>query len=158
MPRLLAQVALGVKTSLESHPKFWSLVQNHKNLSQNTVIIGWSFSFQFHHSLISSLQLPCEHHRGMGCAWSAATLALPSSVYMGFSLLAWLPEAIKVFEQIAPRHYTKRKKRRNLIKCSSLVLKWREYLTDAIKCYKNTTASELWSVFQLLPRVEKEST
>lgn len=50
-----------------------------------------------------------------------------------------------------------KKERRNLIKCSSLDLKGREYLTDAMKCRKNTTASELWSVFQLLPRVEKES-
>lgn len=50
-----------------------------------------------------------------------------------------------------------KKERRNLIKCSSLDLKRREYLTDAMKCRKNTTASELWSVFQLLPRVEKES-
>lgn len=51
---------------LESTPKFWSLVQKLKTLSQNTFVTGWSFSLQFHLSLISSLQLTSECHRGMG--------------------------------------------------------------------------------------------
>lgn len=67
--QLLTQISLGVKMPLESGPKFWSLVQNLKTLSQNTFIIGWSFSLQLHHSLISSLQLTSKCHGGMGCAW-----------------------------------------------------------------------------------------
>lgn len=42
---------------------------NLKPLSQNTLIIRWSFSLHFHHSLISSLRLTSECHGCMGCAW-----------------------------------------------------------------------------------------
>ena len=67
--QLLTLSSLGVKMPLESGPKFWSLFQNLKTLSQSMFIIGWRFSLQFHHSLISSLQLTSECHGGMGCAW-----------------------------------------------------------------------------------------
>lgn len=106
--QLLTKISSGVKMPLESGPKFWSLVQNLKTLSQNIFIIGWSFSLPFHHSLISSWQASVTE------AWavhgSAATLILPRCVYMGFSLLAWSPEAMKVFKHISPRHCTKRRR------------------------------------------------
>lgn len=153
--QLLPQISFKCQNVLRTQSKVLKSGPNLKPLSQNTFIIIWSFLYTF---IILSF-LVYSWQVSVTDVWavrrSAATLRLHRC---GIQFAGLITRSNQGTQTDCSQALHQKKKRRNLIKCSSLVLKWREYLANAIKCYKNTTASELRFVFQLLPQVEKEST
>lgn len=73
------------------------------------LIIEWSFSLQFQHThfQFTAAMWASQRH---GLCMISSHICISQQCLYGFILLAWSPEAIKVSKQIAPWHYTKRKR------------------------------------------------
>lgn len=104
--QLLPQISFKCQNVLRTQSKVLKSGPNLKPLSQNTFIIIWSFLYTF--IILSFLVYSWRVSRMYGLCVDQQ----PHSDFtdVGFNLLAWSPEAIKVLKQTAPRHYTKRRR------------------------------------------------